>query len=193
MAGKWILWRDESVMNPLQKVQLGKTDLMVTRLGLGTTAVGGLYQDVDEEKGVATVRRALEMGLNLLDTAPLYGHGKAELRIGRAVVVAHGGCEIPPGSVLGGAESQVWGRGRIKWPSARAVAEYFECLFCGEGGGRGAGGAGGRRGLDRIGLSRGFGRAFPGIEGHGRYARGGYGRGPIFAWAWDHAGGVEWS
>jgi D-threo-aldose 1-dehydrogenase len=72
-------------MNPLEKVQLGKTKLMVTRLGLGGAPLGGLYKDLPDETAVATVRRALELGVNFIDTAPLYGHGKSELRLGRAL------------------------------------------------------------------------------------------------------------
>ncbi len=72
-------------MDPLAKVQLGKTNLRVTRLGLGGAPLGGLYQDVPEETVVATVRRALELGLNFFDTAPLYGHGKSEIRMGRGL------------------------------------------------------------------------------------------------------------
>ena len=72
-------------MNPLEKVQLGKTKLMVTRLGFGGAPLGGLYKDLPDETAVATVRRALELGVNFIDTAPKYGHGKSELRLGRAL------------------------------------------------------------------------------------------------------------
>ena len=58
---------------------------MVTRLGLGGASLGGLYKDMPDETAVATVRRALELGVNFIDTAPLYGHGKSELRLGRAL------------------------------------------------------------------------------------------------------------
>ena len=72
-------------MNPLGKVQLGKTKVQVTRLGLGGAPLGGLYKDIAEETATTTVRRALELGINFIDTAPLYGHGKSELRLGRAL------------------------------------------------------------------------------------------------------------
>lgn len=85
------LWRDldprlhGGMMNPLEKVRLGKSNLLVTRLGLGAGALAGLYVDVPEEDAINTVRRALALGINLLDTAPEYGHGKSEIRIGRAL------------------------------------------------------------------------------------------------------------
>lgn len=57
----------------------------MTRLGLGGAPLGGLFRDVAEDAAVAIVRRALELGLKLFDTAPLYGHGKSEQRMGRAL------------------------------------------------------------------------------------------------------------
>ncbi len=72
-------------MDPTAKVRLGKTQLQVTRLGLGGAPLGGLFEDVPEDTAIATVRRALALGLNLIDTAPLYGHGKSEQRVGRAL------------------------------------------------------------------------------------------------------------
>jgi D-threo-aldose 1-dehydrogenase len=81
-------------MDPLSKVQLGKTKLQVTRLGLGGAPLGGLFQDVPEAEAVRTVRRALEMGINLFDTAPLYGHGKSEMRLGQALAGAERGSYV---------------------------------------------------------------------------------------------------
>ncbi len=72
-------------MDPLKKVQLGKTGLEVTRLGMGGAPLGGLYKDVPEETAVDTVERALALGIRFFDTAPLYGHGKSELRMGRVL------------------------------------------------------------------------------------------------------------
>ena len=73
-------------MNPLEKVPLGSSGLRVTRLGLGCASIGGLYGDIPDDQAVAVVHRALSLGLNLLDTAPLYGAGKSELRLGKALV-----------------------------------------------------------------------------------------------------------
>jgi D-threo-aldose 1-dehydrogenase len=72
-------------VTPAERVQLGRTRLHVTRVGLGTAALGGLYSPVDEEQAVATLRRAHDRGLRLFDTAPLYGHGLAERRVGIAL------------------------------------------------------------------------------------------------------------
>src|SRR5437867_5036260 len=72
-------------MNPLEKKILGKTGLEVTRVGLGCAAIGGLYGDIPDEQAYAVVLRALALGLNLFDTAPLYGYGKSETRLGKAL------------------------------------------------------------------------------------------------------------
>lgn len=72
-------------MNPTDKIQLGKTKLWVTRLGLGGTALGGLYKDMSDEMATDTVRRTLDLGINFFDTAPLYGSGKSEMRLGRSL------------------------------------------------------------------------------------------------------------
>jgi D-threo-aldose 1-dehydrogenase len=52
------------------------------RLGLGTAPIGGLYEAVDEETAHALVERAWALGLRYFDTAPLYGVGLAERRLG---------------------------------------------------------------------------------------------------------------
>jgi D-threo-aldose 1-dehydrogenase len=61
----------------------------VTRLGLGTAPLGGLYRATDEIEALDLVRRAWTTGLRFFDTAPLYGHGLAELRLGRVL------CDYP--------------------------------------------------------------------------------------------------
>jgi D-threo-aldose 1-dehydrogenase len=71
-------------MNPFQQVSLGKSNLVVTRLGLGGGPLAGLFTDVPEDQAVATLRRALNAGVRLFDTAPLYGLGKSETRVGKA-------------------------------------------------------------------------------------------------------------
>jgi D-threo-aldose 1-dehydrogenase len=72
-------------MNPLEKAVLGSSGLKVTRLGLGCAAIGGLYGDIPDWQAVEVVSRARRLGLNLFDTAPLYGSGKSEKRLGAAL------------------------------------------------------------------------------------------------------------
>jgi D-threo-aldose 1-dehydrogenase len=72
-------------MDPFEKVGLGKSKLRVTRLGIGGGALGGLYKDPGDAEAIATVRCALKLGVNFFDTAPLYGYGRSELRLGAAL------------------------------------------------------------------------------------------------------------
>jgi D-threo-aldose 1-dehydrogenase len=73
-------------MDPLEKRTLGHSGLLVTRVGLGGASLGGLYGDIPDEQAHEVVHRALSLGINLFDTAPLYGHGKSECRLGQALV-----------------------------------------------------------------------------------------------------------
>jgi D-threo-aldose 1-dehydrogenase len=66
-------------------VRIGRTDLFAPRLGLGTAALGNFQQAISDEDAIAVIDRALANGIRYLDTAPLYGHGLAEQRIGQAV------------------------------------------------------------------------------------------------------------
>ena len=72
-------------MYPLKKTVLGSSGLGVTRLGLGCAAIGGLYGDIPDDQATRVVHKALDLGLNLFDTAPLYGSGRSEERLGRAL------------------------------------------------------------------------------------------------------------
>jgi D-threo-aldose 1-dehydrogenase len=72
-------------VNPREPVQLGRTSLSVTRLGLGTAPLAGLYEEVAEEQALQVIERAWETGIRHFDTAPLYGHGHAEIRLGKAL------------------------------------------------------------------------------------------------------------
>ena len=64
---------------------LGRTGLTVTRLGLGTAPLGGLYEAVSDQAACEVVERAWARGVRLFDTAPLYGYGLAERRLGTAL------------------------------------------------------------------------------------------------------------
>jgi D-threo-aldose 1-dehydrogenase len=83
---------------PQARIRLGRTSLYVTRLGLGTAPLGNLYEPVPEKQALGTVRRALDLGIRLLDTAPLYGYGEAERRIGLAL--SELGAGVPEDLVL---------------------------------------------------------------------------------------------
>ncbi len=58
----------------------------ISRIGLGTWAIGGwMWGGTDETEAIATIHRALDLGINLIDTAPAYGFGVSEEIVGKAV------------------------------------------------------------------------------------------------------------
>jgi D-threo-aldose 1-dehydrogenase len=65
--------------------RLGRSEVEVGVLGLGGAALGNLYAPVSEETARATVERALSLGIDYFDTAPYYGYGLSEERLGRAL------------------------------------------------------------------------------------------------------------
>ena len=66
----------------MERRRLGRTRVEVSVLGLGCGPLGGLYDVLDEEAATATVTAALHAGITYFDTAPLYGHGLSEHRLG---------------------------------------------------------------------------------------------------------------
>ena len=69
---------------------LGSTGMTFSVIGLGTWAIGGSgwsygWGDQDDEESMATIQRALDLGINWIDTAPVYGLGHAETLVGRAI------------------------------------------------------------------------------------------------------------
>lgn len=63
----------------------GKTGIRVSKLGLGGAPLGGDFGPVTDEQVIEVIDRALELGINFIDTAPLYGRGESERRIGLAL------------------------------------------------------------------------------------------------------------
>ena len=70
---------------PTERLDLGRSRLRVTRLGLGGGSIGGLFEAVTDADAVATVDHAWDIGVRLFDVAPLYGYGNAERRMGMAL------------------------------------------------------------------------------------------------------------
>src|SRR4051794_15239819 len=78
-------WVTEVVVRPDEVVHVGERSLALSRLGLGTAWLGNMYSAVADASATAIVRQALEAGIRLIDTAPLYGYGLAEDRLGTAL------------------------------------------------------------------------------------------------------------
>lgn len=66
-------------------MELGRTGLRVSELGLGLASIGGMFAAVPQAQAVATIDRAWELGVRLFDTAPVYGYGLSEQRAGLAL------------------------------------------------------------------------------------------------------------
>lgn len=90
--------------------KLGRQGLEVSALGLGCMGMSEFYAGKDETEAVATIHRALELGITFFDTADMYGLGQNEVLIGRAirgrrnhVIVAtkFGNVRAPDGRPLG--------------------------------------------------------------------------------------------
>ena len=73
------------MQDPLDKARLGRTNLEVRRLAMGTAPLASIFWGNDAFTAVRTVARALELGVRFFDTAPFYGLGEAERRLGRAL------------------------------------------------------------------------------------------------------------
>ena len=74
----------------LQRTQLGRTGLEITRVGFGAWAIGGGgwefgWGPQDDEQSIASIHHALELGINWIDTAAAYGFGHSEQIVGRAL------------------------------------------------------------------------------------------------------------
>jgi D-threo-aldose 1-dehydrogenase len=72
-------------MTAIKTVLLGKNPLKVTNFGIGTAPLANLYGTVSEADALATLQDALNNGVKLFDTAPLYGLGTSEERVGKAL------------------------------------------------------------------------------------------------------------
>lgn len=70
----------------MERVTLPGIPFPVSRIGLGTWAIGGwMWGGTDEPESIRTIERALDLGVNLVDTAPVYGFGRSEEIVGKAV------------------------------------------------------------------------------------------------------------
>ncbi len=69
----------------MESREIGGTGLHVTALGFGGAPVGNEVGDHEDDLAIATVQRSYETGTRFFDTAPIYGRGRSERRIGRAL------------------------------------------------------------------------------------------------------------
>src|SRR5580704_3505462 len=70
----------------MEQIKFAKSRLVTSRIGLGTWAMGGwMWGGTDEAQSIATIRSAIDRGVTLIDTAPVYGFGRSEEIVGKAL------------------------------------------------------------------------------------------------------------
>ena len=69
----------------MERCRFGNTDLIVSSIGLGCYGMSGAYGPADDAESIATIRRAFDLGVNLLDTSASYGNGHNHRLIGKAI------------------------------------------------------------------------------------------------------------
>ncbi|HWX34582.1 MAG TPA: aldo/keto reductase [Steroidobacteraceae bacterium] len=69
----------------MERHRLGNSDLTVSAIGLGCYGMSGVYGPADNAESIATIRRALDLGVNFLDTSASYGSGQNHRLIGEAI------------------------------------------------------------------------------------------------------------
>src|SRR6266849_1775699 len=93
------------------------TSLRVSPVAIGTWAIGGwMWGGTDEAESIATIKAAFEHGINLVDTAPVYGFGRSEEIVGKAIAEARLRSEVIIATKVG----LQWEGGRVSRNASRA-------------------------------------------------------------------------
>lgn len=80
----------ETLEIDMERSAIAGTPLTVSRVAIGTWAIGGwMWGGTDETESVSTIRAALDHGINVIDTAPVYGFGRSEEIVGKAIAEGH--------------------------------------------------------------------------------------------------------
>ncbi len=107
----------------METKRLGNSDLELTRIGFGTWAIGGGdwqfgWGPQDDADSIASIHRAIELGINWIDTAAVYGLGHSEEIVGRALKTA-------PASPTGG-KPYVFTKCSMIWDETRTIARSMK-------------------------------------------------------------------
>jgi aryl-alcohol dehydrogenase-like predicted oxidoreductase len=109
----------------MQTRKLGNSDLRITAVGLGTWAIGGPWQfgwgPQDDNEAIAAIVRAIDLGINWIDTAPIYGCGHSEELVGRALK------QIKVKPIIATKCSLLWNEKREKVGCLKAESIRKEC------------------------------------------------------------------
>jgi len=101
----------------MELADIAGTSLKVSPVAIGTWAIGGwMWGGTDEAESVSTIRAALEHGINIIDTAPVYGFGRSEEIVGRAIAEAR----VRSGVLIATKAGLEWEDGRVFRNASRA-------------------------------------------------------------------------
>jgi aryl-alcohol dehydrogenase-like predicted oxidoreductase len=108
----------------MEYARIPGTSLDVSRVALGTWAIGGwMWGGTDEAESIATIREAVEHGINLIDTAPVYGFGRSEEIVGKALAEENLRARVRIATKVG----LEWERGNVFRNASRArILEEFK-------------------------------------------------------------------
>ena len=76
-------FHDEETVRKMQYYHFGRTGRLVSAVSLGASSFAGVFHEASEQDCRTIVLEALQAGVNVIDTAPWYGHGKSEEVLGR--------------------------------------------------------------------------------------------------------------
>src|SRR6202163_3337922 len=107
----------EALKMNMERSEISGTSVKVSPVAIGTWAIGGwMWGGTDEAESVSTIRAALEQGLNIIDTALLYGFGRSEEIVGKAI--AEGG--LRSRVLIATKAGLEWEGGRVSRNASRA-------------------------------------------------------------------------
>jgi aryl-alcohol dehydrogenase-like predicted oxidoreductase len=107
----------EALKAKMELIDIPGTSLKVSPVAIGTWAIGGwMWGGTDEVESIATIRAAFEHGINIVDTAPVYGFGRSEEIVGRAIGEARLRSEVLIATKAG----LQWDGGKVSRNASRA-------------------------------------------------------------------------
>jgi aryl-alcohol dehydrogenase-like predicted oxidoreductase len=110
----------------METTRIPGTDLQPSRIGLGTWAIGGwMWGGTDEQESIRTIHAAIDRGITLIDTAPVYGMGESEQIVGKAIA------QTDRGKLVISTKTALEWQGRQPYRNAtreRITSEIDDCL-----------------------------------------------------------------
>jgi aryl-alcohol dehydrogenase-like predicted oxidoreductase len=107
----------ETLETRMKLTSIPGTTLRVSPVAIGTWAIGGwMWGGTDEAESIATIRTAFEHGINLVDTAPVYGFGRSEEIVGKAIAESGLRSQVLIATKAG----LQWERGKVSRNASRA-------------------------------------------------------------------------